>query len=160
MDRLEIKIQRKEFLEDIKIYFDKFLLKNEPQELHIIWQNLHHAKQEDWFEKEFYIYWLAKCINTPNAQGACILCLPIITKNICGFSESELGDFLMPRIDFIIAINEFEKALDIINFALQGNTVFEKAWLTNQLDKMNIEDKMPFIKINNKNEVIFLNSSL
>lgn len=160
MNMPEINIQSKEFLEDIKISFNNFLLKNEPQEINTIWQNLHHAKQECWFEKDFYIYWLAKFINTPNAQGTSILCLPVITKDLCGLNEKDLGDFLMPRIDFIIGLSEYNKALDIINFALQGFAVFEKAWLINKLDQMNIEDKTSFIKNNNENDAIFFNSTL
>jgi hypothetical protein len=156
----EIQIHRKEFLEDIKASFNQFLLKNEPQEINTVWQNLHHAKHEGWFEKEFYIYWLVKCINTPNGQGACVLCLPAITNNVCGLNEKDLGDFLMPRIDFIAGLGEYSKALDIINFALQGSAVFEKAWLINKLDYMNIEDKTSFIKNNNQNEAIFFNRSL
>ena len=160
METSQLTIAKKEFIEDLKHSFNLFLLENNPQEINRIWQNLHHAKQEGWFEPEFYIYWLVKCINTPNAQGACILCLSAITKNICGFDVKQLGDFLTPRIDFIINLGEYDKAIDIINFSLQGLAVYEKAWLINKLDLMNIEDKTSFLKINNKNEAILFNSSL
>jgi hypothetical protein len=160
MDMPRMKIQQEQILEDIKISFDNFLLKNDPQEINRIWKNLHHARIEGWFDKEFYIYWLAKCLNTPDAKGACILCLSAITRDICGLSEKDLGNFLMPRIDFIINLNEHDKALDVIHFALQGSAVFEKAWLINKLNQINIEDKTNFIRINNQNEAIFFNSSL
>ncbi len=160
MELYQLTLAQKELIEDLKQSFNLFLMENNPQEINRIWQNLHHAKQEGWFESQFYTYWLVKCINTPNAQGACILCLNTITKNICGFDEKELGDFLMPRVNFIINLGEHDKAIDIINFSLQGSAVYEKAWLINKLEQMNIYDKTHFLKINNQNEAIFFNSSL
>jgi hypothetical protein len=160
MELLQNRIAQTELIEDLKISFNQFLNKNDPKEINIIWQNLHHAKQSGWFDNDFYIYWLVKCINTPDAQGVYVLCLPSITKDVCGLNERELGDFLMPRINFVLSLNDFSKAISMINFALQGSAIFEKSWLINKLNYIGLEDKVNLLKINAENEAIFLNYSL
>lgn len=160
MEKSKKYLAREQAIEDIKRSFHDFIVKGNPKEINTVWQILHHAKQEEWFDEEYFRYWLIKCINTLDAQGAYVLCLPAITNKICGLNPRKLGCFLTPRIDFIVAINEFPKALNIINYATQGSAVFEKAWLVNMLEHIGVEDKLYLLQINSKNEAIDLNNSL
>jgi hypothetical protein len=86
--------------------------------------------------------------------------VPSAINSIFGMNEKETGDFLSKKIDFLISINEFERVINWITLALQGNVVFEKAWLINIINYIGIDEQDKTIEENNRNEAFFLNKQL
>lgn len=154
------KVLEEQILNDLNYSFGKFLATNEPKELNTLLQILFHAQTKKLYNFDFYEYWLNKLLSLSFNQGSYILCVPSAINSIFGMNEKETGDFLSKKIDFLISINEFERVINWITLALQGNVVFEKAWLINIINYIGLDEQEKIIEENNRNEAFFLNKKL
>lgn len=153
-------IIEKEILKDLAYSFEKFIEKNEPKELNTLLQILFHSKAKKMFNFDFYEYWLNKLLSLSFNQGSYILCVPSVINQVFEMNEKELGNFLSKKIDFLIAINDFERVVNWLTLSLQGNVIYEKSWLINIITYIGIEDSEKLIEENNRNEAFFLNKVL
>ncbi|NCQ51818.1 hypothetical protein GW796_07985 [archaeon] len=160
MKRINYTLEQELLVKDIVESFDIFTKVGEPRNLNFIWQNLFHAKEKKWFTNDYYEYWLVRCISATFNQTSFILCQQAITKKICGFSEESLAVFLIPRIDFLISVNDFERAISWLSYSLEGGNFFEISWIKNLLKQLNIENSSSLIELNSKNYAIYLNKSI
>ncbi len=130
------------------------------ENIYALLEFLNYAKSEGYFSKEYFQYWLLKIISLESREGLFILCVEELIKNIFEFNPKEFGSFLTKTINLSKEINNFEKAIVIINYGLQGGAIFEKAWLLNILEYFGVNDLSECVALNNKNEALYLNKVL
>jgi hypothetical protein len=147
-------------LEDIVKNFNTFYEKNDPKYLNLVWKELHHAKLNNWFSLKFYQYWLMKCINVPTGQGSYVLNVHKIVCEICELKGWEFGKFIEEKINLMFQLNENENLIQCLNYGLMGGAIFEKAWIMDLMEKLEIEYPNVFLEMNSKNEFNFLESEL
>ncbi len=147
-------------LEDIVKRFNTFNEKNDPKDLNLVWKELHHAKLNNWFNLPFYQFWLMKCINVPTGQGSYVLNVNIIVSEICELRDWEFGKFIEEKINLMLQLNENENLIQCLNYGLMGGAIFEKSWIMNLIEKLEIEYPNIFFEMNCRNEVNYLEKNL
>jgi hypothetical protein len=140
--------------------FSEVQLKKNYNVINQIWEMLSYAKKQSCFDREYYQYWFMKTLAFTADEGLFIVCVKKITKEICEFSEVELGKNLADIIDFYMALNSLEKSIILINYAIQGGAVFERAWLKNSIDFLAIDNPEMLLLKNIENEKNYLNGKL
>lgn len=145
---------------DIEILFSEMRIKSSHNLINQIWEILSYAKNENFFEKKYYQYCFFRTISCSMEDGLFIVCVKKVTKEICDFNEVELGKKISELIDFYFALNKIEKSIILLNYAIQGGAVFEKAWIKNMVDFLSIDNSEILIMKNIENEKNYLNEKL
>lgn len=145
---------------DIDGLFSEIQIKKNYSIINQVWEILSYAKREKLFDKGYYEYCFVKTLAFTSDEGLFIVCVKKITKDICGFSETELGMTVSNIVDFNVSLNNLEKSIILINYAIQGGAVFERAWLKNMIEFLSIDNPEILILKNIENEKNYLNNKL
>ncbi len=145
---------------DIDILFSEIQTKNNFNVINQIWEMLSYAKGEGCFDKQYYQYCFIKTLAFSMEEGLFIVCVKKITQEICEFKENDLGKKISEIVDFYLALNNLEKSIILINYAIQGGAVFERAWLKNTIEFLSIDNPEVLILKNIENEKNYINKQL
>ncbi len=145
---------------DIDGLFAEIQIKKNYNIINQIWEILCYAKQANIFDNQYYKYCFIKTLAFTSDEGLFIVCVKKITKDICDFTEPQLGMIVSNIVDFNMALNSLEKSIILINYAIQGGAVFERAWLKNSIEFLSIDNPEVLILNNIENEKNYLNNKL
>ncbi len=132
--------------------FSDYELRRNVENIHQIWELLDFAKEKNIFEQTHYDYYLMKTLALPNSDGLFVLCVDKIINKICALDRLSFGSFIQKRVEFLVSLNNIEKAVLMLTYSLQAGAIFETYWIKNLAEELGLDDLNKYLSINIENE--------